>query len=730
MLNAAQDPELKGSSFSYSSDPITVGTGQITLDEMPAYYYRGARYTITVVDEQNNVETSEWILMHDTASVSLTNLNTVNNLVQGYVATFSGRLVRGHLQLLFQGNGTRHVVRFYRQPVKADASSPISIYDQLAEGIYSQEGNGETGPGRSPMMRLIDDADPALGGSLNVANHSIYGVNVTIDPSNQLIITGDTVPSDDGVKDLGSTTKRWDSLYANKLYVGSTNIRYDIATNRLQVSDNSSTYSIAKNLQDLADVSTTAPAANQSIIWSTVTSKWTPANVALNAITNVQVVGGDLIYGTSSSDTLNIEGGYGISVVADPLSKKLTFSTIVIDTNTTYSANLTAATGGVNFNLVGSDAVNDAIKFTSGSGISVSRSSAKELIISAVQVADLQSVASRGTSSTFSIQINNGTSSSSTSSGALTVLGGLGVGENINLGGSLNVGGNIVVSGNLTVNGTPTIVNSTTLSVADKNIELGTTGTPTNATADGGGITLKGLTDKSITWTASNAAWNISEHINLVSGKSFFISNQSVLNSTTLGSGVVNSSLTTLGTLTSLTSSGVVRVNNGTPSTAIDNGALVVSGGVGVGGALYVGGVLTVGSGFAISGPIDLSNNVVTLAPVSEKVFSIANAINVITHDWSQHPIFYHTSVQGSFTADIINVPTTTSRTLSVILVIEQSATPYICNGIKVNSINQTIKWQTGAAPLGTSNGVDVITFSLIRIGSSWTVLGQLVSFG
>ena len=45
----------------------------------------------------------------------------------------------------------------------------------------------------------------------------------------------------------------------------------------------------------------------------------------------------------------------------------------------------------------------------------------------------------------------------------------------------------LILSGNLTVNGTTTTINSTTVSVDDKNIELGSVATPTNTTADGGG---------------------------------------------------------------------------------------------------------------------------------------------------------------------------------------------------------------------------------------------------
>jgi hypothetical protein len=78
---------------------------------------------------------------------------------------------------------------------------------------------------------------------------------------------------------------------------------------------------------------------------------------------------------------------------------------------------------------------------------------------------------------------------------------------------------NLTISGDLTVNGTTTNLNSTNLVVEDKNIVLGDTATPTDTTADGGGITLKGATDKTFNWVDATDSWTSSEHINLASGK-------------------------------------------------------------------------------------------------------------------------------------------------------------------------------------------------------------------
>lgn len=131
------------------------------------------------------------------------------------------------------------------------------------------------------------------------------------------------------------------------------------------------------------------------------------------------------------------------------------------------------------------------------------------------------------------------------------------------------ISSNLTVTGNLTVNGTTTTVNSTTVDVADKNITLGNVATPTNTTADGGGITLKGATDKTFNWVSATGAWTSSEHVNLASGKGYYINGTQVLSGSALGSGITSSSLTSVGTITSGTWNGtaIAVAYGGTGST-------------------------------------------------------------------------------------------------------------------------------------------------------------------
>jgi hypothetical protein len=139
---------------------------------------------------------------------------------------------------------------------------------------------------------------------------------------------------------------------------------------------------------------------------------------------------------------------------------------------------------------------------------------------------------------TNSVAITDNTGSGSYTTGALVVSGGVGIGGTLN------------VQGDLNVQGTFTTINSTTITVADKNIELGVVGTPTDLTAQGGGITLRGGTDKSINWY-SGVGWSSSESWNLASGNTYKINGGIVLSATSLGIGITNSNLTALGIITS-----------------------------------------------------------------------------------------------------------------------------------------------------------------------------------
>jgi len=74
---------------------------------------------------------------------------------------------------------------------------------------------------------------------------------------------------------------------------------------------------------------------------------------------------------------------------------------------------------------------------------------------------------------------------------------------------------NATVTGNLTVEGDTTTVNVSTLAVEDKNIEIAKSTSPTDSLADGAGITIKGDSDKTLTWSNTTKCFTLNQGLDI-----------------------------------------------------------------------------------------------------------------------------------------------------------------------------------------------------------------------
>jgi hypothetical protein len=219
-------------------------------------------------------------------------------------------------------------------------------------------------------------------------------------------------------------------------------------------------------------------------------------------------------------------------------------------------------------------------------------------------------------------------SANQTISGTKTITGTLALGS-ATLSGNATFSNDLTVTGNLTVNGTTTTVNSTTVTVDDKNIELGSVASPDDTTADGGGITLKGATDKTFNWVNATDSWTSSEHIDLASAKEYKIAGTKVLDATSLGSAVVSSSLTSVGTITSGTWNGttIAVANGGTGQTSYTDGQLLI-GNTATGGLSKA--TLTAGTGITITN----GNGSITIDS-SGTTYTAGNGLDLVGTEFS-----------------------------------------------------------------------------------------------
>ena len=121
-------------------------------------------------------------------------------------------------------------------------------------------------------------------------------------------------------------------------------------------------------------------------------------------------------------------------------------------------------------------------------------------------------------------------------------------------------GGNLVVTGDLTVQGTTTTFNTSVVEVEDKNITIANVGVPSDVTADGAGITIKGTTDKTIAFSNADNWLDISETLNLDTGKALYIGGTLVIDGNSLGSAI-----TSIPGVTAFGTQNIVRIGPGAP---------------------------------------------------------------------------------------------------------------------------------------------------------------------
>jgi hypothetical protein len=234
------------------------------------------------------------------------------------------------------------------------------------------------------------------------------------------------------------------------------------------------------------------------------------------------------------------------------------------------------------------------------------------------------------------------------------------------------VGGDLTVTGDLTINGTTTYVDSTHLMIEDSLIELarGSGAAGSRATNINSGFYISGSTlDRDITLLGAadggrlkvSGSSAVGTGYDVVTGGDYAINGTSVLTATTLGSAVVNSSLTSLGTqaealnmgsygitaagaiagATTISGSGqlslAVGISAANENFTVSSGGAVVavagtlSGLASLDGGVNVNDALTVSTAGAISGSSTLHNNgAVTLGATLATTGSITSGGGIV----------------------------------------------------------------------------------------------------
>jgi hypothetical protein len=140
------------------------------------------------------------------------------------------------------------------------------------------------------------------------------------------------------------------------------------------------------------------------------------------------------------------------------------------------------------------------------------------------------------------------------------------------------------------------------------------------------------------------------------------------------------------------------------------------------------------------SGPVILADNtklsnaefegLTVHGPLVNSIRTKSGADLTVVHDIRTATTWYHSSISQNFTPNFTNVPTNNERSITCTLILAQGSTPYIPDAVKIDGTTQTVNWLGSSLPSGTANKKNVVTFTLIRTGSTWLVLGKLETYG
>ena len=547
-----------------AGNALITGVGTITT-------FNSTNGTITNGTITNLTGTAGTITTFNSTTGTITNLNSTTGIITNVTVsglTSTGSLtVTGASVLFLQGidvTGTASIDALTVFPGPSNLSGQTNLFNALnVAGITTLASSGGI---TTTGGDLYVGSDLYVARNANIIGVSTFGNTVVGGATTQLIVTGNARIT--GILTIGTSSLTLDGTnnqinvgtgvtiqHTNGVLVGSNTLRSTgLSINAISASGiatftngpvfigaATSTGTASQPLQitggayvsGSVGIGTTNPTSNLHVIGN--------ANITgvLTATTFSGAVSGTA---TSTTNIPNLTGAITSNNTTTSLGSFSSSNLSTALTDETGSGSAVFATSPTLVTPVLGDATATSIVVGSGVTINASGISAAAGIITASQL----STGASGTGVNISTDTISGPATLTIDPAA--------VGDNT---------GAVRIKGDLYVDGTQFIVNSTTIELADFNVGIATT-VGTNALLDGAGIGI-GSTGirKTLTWSNSSTALKSSEDFDVASGKVYRVDGNSVLSNNTLGSGILTSSLTSVGTLGSLSvgnvnSSGII----------------------------------------------------------------------------------------------------------------------------------------------------------------------------
>jgi hypothetical protein len=243
---------------------------------------------------------------------------------------------------------------------------------------------------------------------------------------------------------------------------------------------------------------------------------------------------------------------------------------------------------------------------------------------------------------------------------------------------------------------------------ADTALEIAPYGSATpNFSIDAGGklnwSSGSAVADTNLYRSAANVL-KTDDSFDVASGKTYKIDGTDILTSTSLGSSVVGSSLTSVGSLTGLTAA--------TPNFT---------------GPLTSSGTSTFQSTLVLQQSLE-KVAIGTSPSATTNIDVLTSAVNYYTTSYSTGVTL---EIRPSSSSTDLNTLMSDNQSLTVVFIMKSGHVNGKVSALKINDISQTIKWFGGSAPAGSAgDALDAYTFTIIKTAAStYTVLGSQSKF-
>lgn len=375
-----------------------------------------------------------------------------------------------------------------------------SLYWDAGQGFYKVDANKlglTTSLAVTGNLEVDGDitfrAGSGTGGTLTFGDLDTDNIVLNADLQSSI------VPDSTANYNLGSATKQWNNIWID----GTASIdTLEVDLNTILTGDLSVNSGIIK--VDPSTV-TTATIFNNYIDTAQVLMDATDITIGANVAGSLAIRNNNI---TTSRTSINVFNTIATTVNAFGAASNVvtglsTFGSTGVNSNFNIRSDDTVLDGDLNVNggeLLSSQNTFDLLISNSDVRIGAANGVGETIINNSLKVTENVNLANSGTNITIKDNTTNALAIKEGSNTYVQL-------QTTDASERVIIYKDLYVVGNLDISGSSTVIDTTTLTVEDKNIELGTSGSPSDATADGGGITLKGTTDKTITYSNTNTAW-------------------------------------------------------------------------------------------------------------------------------------------------------------------------------------------------------------------------------